>query len=128
MGEGGVMGRGFAVGLTLLLLAGCNLPTLHTDSHVRMRGQVEGRMRTELPPVVDPGPLSEVIVPPCRPGHGCAKVAIIDVDGVLTNVNHTGPYSMGENPVASFKEKLDAAAADPAVKAIVVRVNSPGGG
>ena len=31
--------------------------------------------------------------------------AIIDVDGLLLNQNLTGLYSVGENPVASFREK-----------------------
>ena len=59
---------------------------------------------------------------------GQTKVAVIDVDGLLSNVNHTGPYSMGENPLAMFKERLDAAAADPAVKGVVLRINTFGGG
>ncbi|WP_197527033.1 S49 family peptidase [Pirellulimonas nuda] len=55
------------------------------------------------------------------------KVAVIDVDGLLVNGNLTGPQSMGENPVSLFREKLDAADADPCVVAVVLRINSPGG-
>ena len=58
----------------------------------------------------------------------CAKVAIIDVDGVLINKNITGMGSMGENPVALFREKLDAIRSDPTIRAIVLRINSAGGG
>jgi protease-4 len=36
--------------------------------------------------------------------------------------------SLGENPVALFREKLNAAECDPCVKAVVLRVNSHGGG
>ncbi len=61
--------------------------------------------------------------PKCAP-----KIAVIDVDGILVNRNLVGLQSMGENPVALFREKLDAAAADPCVSAIVLRINSPGGG
>ena len=64
-------------------------------------------------------------------GHGttaCGKVAILDVDGLLLNRNIGGFGSMGENPVALFREKLDAIAADPSVSAVVLRINSPGGG
>jgi len=43
------------------------------------------------------------------------------------NTNITGPYATGDNPVDVFREKLDAAAADPCVCAVVVRINSPGG-
>ena len=56
-----------------------------------------------------------------------AKVAIIDVDGMLFNARSSGLLTSGDNPVAVFREKLDAAAADRRVKAVVVRINSPGG-
>jgi protease-4 len=55
-------------------------------------------------------------------------VALIDVDGLLLNADTAGPFSMGENPVSVFSERLQAAGADPAVKAVVLRLNSPGGG
>ncbi len=60
--------------------------------------------------------------------YGDPKVGIVDVDGVILNRNMTGFGSMGENPVALFREKLDAAASDPSIRAIVLRINSPGGG
>ncbi|MEN9664139.1 MAG: proteinase yteI [Planctomycetota bacterium] len=63
-----------------------------------------------------------------RGATGCGKVAIVDVDGLLLNRNIGGFGSMGENPVALFREKLDALEADPGVAAIVLRINSPGGG
>jgi protease-4 len=53
---------------------------------------------------------------------------LLDVDGLILNQNMTGLYSVGENPVAAFREKLEAAAADPRVRALVLRINSPGGG
>ncbi len=57
------------------------------------------------------------------------KIALIDVDGVLENQRErmvvTG--ARGENPIALFKEKLDKAARDQRVRAVVVRINSPGG-
>ncbi len=65
-----------------------------------------------------------------RHGEVCggSKVAVIDVDGLMVNRNLMGPYSAGDNPVALFCEKLQAAEADPAVCAVVVRISSPGGG
>ena len=60
--------------------------------------------------------------------HCLPKIALIDVDGLLVNRNLSGSGSMGENPVAFFREKLDAAAADADICAIVLRINSPGGG
>jgi protease IV len=59
-------------------------------------------------------------------GHG--RVCVVDIDGLLVNKNMSGMGSMGENPVALFREKLDAIAADPTVRAIVLRINSSGGG
>lgn len=57
------------------------------------------------------------------------KIALIDVDGVLTNTRGTSLLGGStDNPVAQFKEKLDKAARDPSVAAIVLRINSPGGG
>jgi protease-4 len=55
------------------------------------------------------------------------KVAVIDVEGVIMNARTSGLLGDGENPVSEFREKLDAAAEDPRVKAIVLRINSPGG-
>jgi protease-4 len=42
-------------------------------------------------------------------------------------MDFTGFYSVGENPIAFFREKLDAAAGDANIHALVVRINSPGG-
>ncbi|MBU0638547.1 MAG: signal peptide peptidase SppA [Planctomycetes bacterium] len=56
------------------------------------------------------------------------KIALLDVDGVLQNARESSLLGfVGENPVALFKEKLDKAAADKNVKAVVLRINSPGG-
>jgi protease-4 len=81
---------------------------------------------TDSPPVPDGGPVVEMHVGGDEAG-GCTKVAIVDVDGLLVNTDPTGPYSLGENPVAMFQEKLAAAADDPNVCAVVLRINSPGG-
>ncbi len=132
------MTRLITTGWLLLLLVGCSMP-LRTDStvkvngclkgdmDVRMQGQMEARVRTEQAPVVDPGPLLEVPVPPVAPQYSC-KIAVLDIDGILANLNNVGPFSLGENPVAMFKEKLDVCAADPNVRAVVLRINTPGGG
>jgi len=56
------------------------------------------------------------------------KLAVVDVDGMLKNGRDRSLTGVeGENPVSLFKEKLDKAAGDPRVKAVVVRINSPGG-
>ena len=56
------------------------------------------------------------------------KVAIIDLDGEITNERRQGMFVDGENPVSLFVEKLDKAERDSAVKAVIIRINSPGGG
>ena len=57
------------------------------------------------------------------------KIALIDVEGILRNQREQSLLgSPGDNPVALFKEKLDQAADDDHVKAVVLRINSPGGG
>jgi protease-4 len=55
------------------------------------------------------------------------KIAVIDIDGMLANGRRLGLLRRGDNPVSLFQEKLDKAAADKDVKAIVLRINSPGG-
>jgi protease-4 len=58
---------------------------------------------------------------------GSPRIAVIDVSGVLSNTDRQGLLSTGLNPVAAFTEQLAAAAIDPQVKAVVLRINSPGG-
>ncbi|MGE3805308.1 MAG: signal peptide peptidase SppA [Gemmataceae bacterium] len=74
------------------------------------------------------GPVCETTIydPHCRLCRH--KVAIIDVDGLIMNAAKDGLFGDGENPVSVFREKLDEAAADKRVKAVVLRLNSPGGG
>lgn len=55
------------------------------------------------------------------------KIAVIDVDGLIMNTRG-GLLGQEENPVTTFVEKVDQAQADPHVKAVVLRINSPGGG
>lgn len=55
------------------------------------------------------------------------KIVLIDVEGLLLNGKEFQLLGQGENPVATFVEKLDKAAADPSVRAVVLRINSPGG-
>jgi protease-4 len=119
----------------LLLLAGCRNPLyVRTDSVVRVPDGVSGKVQMEFPGHLDGGPMLEAPVPfasgdtlSANGVAAAAKVAVIDVDGVLCNLDYVGPFSQGENPLAAFKERLAAAAADPAVRAVVLRINSPGG-
>jgi protease-4 len=55
------------------------------------------------------------------------KIAIIEVEGVIANTRQGGFLTTGEHPVAKFTEQLDSARRDKSVKAVVLRINSPGG-
>ncbi len=55
------------------------------------------------------------------------KIALIDIDGMILNYRKSSLIGSSENPMALIIEKLDKADADPRVKAIVLRINSPGG-
>ena len=116
----------------LFPFAGCGALRGHrpirTESALNARADVKGSIEVKLPTSSDAGPMVPAIVRPGAAGDRSPRVALIDVDGLLLNQNLTGLYSAGENPVATFREKLEAAARDCRVRAVVLRVNSPGGG
>lgn len=60
-------------------------------------------------------------------GKSRDKVAIIEVEGMLSNVRSGGLLQPTENKVSLFTQQMRAAARDKWVKAVVLRVNSPGG-
>ncbi len=62
-----------------------------------------------------------------QPGKGGAKIAIIEVEGMLMNARSGGFLQATENTVSLFAQEMDKAAKDKNVKAVVLRVNSPGG-
>lgn len=72
-----------------------------------------------------PGPLEEVRVS----GQGRDKVAVVDLSGII--LGETRPRLFGFSPLESMVDRvqaqLDRAAEDDAVKAVILRVNSPGG-
>ena len=55
------------------------------------------------------------------------RVAVIDVTGMILNARIPGLLSEGENPVSVFHEQLEKAAKDKHCKAIILRLNTPGG-
>jgi protease-4 len=55
------------------------------------------------------------------------KIAVIDVSGVIMNDRRSGLLSEGEHPISLLLEQLDKARRDPRVRAVILRVNSPGG-
>src|SRR5262245_51191910 len=101
------MGRWLAL-LAVLPMTGCFNGLLLTPTHVSE-------------------PVEEVAV--TEPKHWLCrnKIAIIDVSGMILNAKSSSLFSSGDNPVSLFRERLEAAADDPRVKAVVLRINSPGG-
>lgn len=61
------------------------------------------------------------------PGWVSDRIAIIEISGVLINAHAPSLFSEGEHPVSMAVEKLNAVAEDRRVKAVVLRINSPGG-
>src|SRR3954454_20649627 len=97
--------------LSLVVASGCGVPSFLVT------------------PVQNPQRLEEQTV---TPGSGVSspKIALIEVEGMISNLKGGGLLSLGtpgENPVSKFVQEMDLAAKDPAVKAVVLRVNSPGG-
>jgi protease-4 len=80
-----------------------------------------------LKPTYVSEPVEEVRVQPAERFLCKNKVVLIDVNGMILNARSSGLLSSGENPVALFRERLQAAAEDKHVKAVVLRINSPGG-
>ncbi|MBI2824767.1 MAG: S49 family peptidase [Planctomycetia bacterium] len=102
----------------LSFAAGCRQP---------LRVVTSNRVALESPSPRALQPLTPMTVSPAEPG-AARRIALVDVDGLLVNQPMTGLYSDGENPVALFREKLDRIARDPCYAAVVLRINSPGGG
>ena len=132
--------------LLLTIIAGMGCRTrpflvrgaMNVDGAMKMDGKMDmagdmkmsGNMNTSMKTDNTASRLASVVISNGKNlvGQQAGKVAIVDIDGILINKNISGLGSMGENPVALFREKLDALRLDPAVKAVVLRINSPGGG
>jgi protease-4 len=77
-------------------------------------------------PVSNNSSLQEIQVEPAR-GWFAPKIALIEVEGMLANARTGGFLQAQENKLSLFTQQLDTAANDDRVKAVVLRVNSPGG-
>lgn len=85
-----------------------------------LSGLLSGCITINLIP--QPGPLKEEQIG----GKGAAKLLLLDLSGLISSQEEDG---LVEEPslVARVKEELTRAANDPAIKAVVLRINSPGG-
>jgi protease-4 len=80
-----------------------------------------------LTPTYVDGPIEETVVTGARHWLCRDKIAVIDVEGLILNAKGSSLFGSSDNPVSLFRERLDAAANDKHVKAVVLRINSPGG-
>lgn len=115
------------------LSAGCQRYVVRTQNRVAFDNEITTRVAGLVDTRVEVSPVSPVAgkvraVPVQAGVPGAGRVAVVDVDGLILNTPFAGPMSLGENPVALFREKLDAIEAEGCAKAVVLRVNSPGGG
>lgn len=69
-----------------------------------------------------PGPVQEVQLS----GSGDSKVLLLDLSGVISAQDKEGFFPQ-PNLLATFKEELTKASKDEKIKAVVLRINSPGG-
>ncbi|MGO9464107.1 MAG: S49 family peptidase [Isosphaeraceae bacterium] len=122
--------RILAVTAMSVMLCGCHCLNFHTtvQADAKVAGDFNGKFKVESTQFPDLGPMVPRVVRCAGGGQAAGRIAIVDIDGLIVNQNLTGISSAGENPVAAFREKLILAACDPSVRAVVLRVNSPGGG
>jgi protease IV len=68
--------------------------------------------------------LQEVVL---VPGPAEEKVLMIDVEGVISSIGDPGFLSREKNVVSRVFERMERAAGDPRVKAVILRLDTPGG-
>jgi protease IV len=105
--------------LATLASAGCGFQPL--------RLKAVGDLTANLSPAPKLEPVVPILLPHRLHLSEACGVAVVDIDGLLINSNSSGFGSWGENPVSIFRERLDAIEKDKRVKAVVLRINSPGG-
>jgi protease-4 len=79
-----------------------------------------------ITPVANTNTLQEVQVEPAK-GWFAPKIAMIELEGMLANARAGGLFQTQENKLSLFTQQLEQAKNDPKVKAVVLRINSPGG-
>ncbi|MGB9004943.1 MAG: signal peptide peptidase SppA [Candidatus Aminicenantales bacterium] len=55
------------------------------------------------------------------------KILLLDIEGILVSGNDTGSLSRERNLLSSFTAKLERAAQDPDIRAVILRLDTPGG-
>lgn len=82
-------------------------------------------MFNELDLTTDLGPLRETTLM----GSGKSRIVVVDVSGEISSAESRGfaGWGPGESMVSLVREQLEKAASEPRTRAVVVRINSPGG-
>ncbi len=68
--------------------------------------------------------LAEIVL---LPGPEKEKVLVLDVDGILSSSASSGLFAREKNAISRVYLRLQRAAEDPAVKAVILRLDTPGG-
>jgi protease-4 len=68
--------------------------------------------------------LEEILL---APSPAKEKILMIDVEGVISSTLDTGLFSREKNAVSRVFERLEKAAKDPWVRAVILRLDTPGG-
>ncbi len=55
------------------------------------------------------------------------KILLLDIEGILASAADTGSWSRDRGPLSSVLAKLNRAAQDPDIRAVILRLNTPGG-
>ncbi|MCI0738113.1 MAG: S49 family peptidase [Gemmataceae bacterium] len=117
--------------LLAMTTVGCHQPLrVVSDGRVELTGPLQVPATLDFAPAIPAvkgGKVRAMPLGSCDADPQGPRIALVDVDGLLLNQNLNGSFTLGDNPVAIFQEKLDAVAADANVCAVVVRINSPGG-
>src|SRR3989475_6409219 len=93
-----------------------------------------GIAATALLALVTAGCISISLFPQAMPlrektvqGTAADKILMMDISGVISDKGSSNPLSESEDLVARIKEELTLAAEDSHIKALLLRINSPGG-
>jgi protease-4 len=109
----------FLLTCLLGLISGCENPLVNVHAF--------GDITAALAPAPKKDPVFPSLLPNRPHFPRACLVAVVDVDGLLLDSDATGLGSLGENPVAIFRERLDAIEHNRRVRAVVLRIHSPGG-
>lgn len=56
------------------------------------------------------------------------RILLLDIDGIITEWGDSSFFRQSEPTTFKVRQKLEKALGDPSIKALIVRINSPGGG